>query len=79
MGLIARVLEEHGIATVILNMLHDVVDTVRPPRTIMTNFEYGAPFGNPGDKDIQVKVLKRCLKQLEEEEEPGVAVKLPYK
>jgi len=58
LGLIARVIEAQGIATVTLNMFPEVADYVKVPRTVITEF----PFGSPDNRDMHLNVLKECLK-----------------
>lgn len=78
-GLIARILEEQGIPTVTLNMFPEVADYVIPPRTLQTKFVFGAPIGDPGNRELHRKVLESCLTLLEKAETPGQVEELPYK
>ncbi|ERJ10997.1 hypothetical protein [Haloplasma contractile] len=60
-------------------MFKEVAEYVRAPRTILTKFPFGAPFGNPDNKALQMAVLKECLTSLENEHKPGEIRILEYK
>lgn len=77
-GLIARELESNGISTVTLNLYLEIAKLVVPPRTVSVNFPFGAPFGDPNNKKLQLKVIRESLKMLEETKEKGRIKKLSY-
>ncbi|WP_143555691.1 hypothetical protein [Selenihalanaerobacter shriftii] len=77
--MLARKLEENDIITVTLNMFLEVANLVQAPRTINTNFVFGAPFGDPGNTGLQLKVIKESLMSIKEIDEPGTIIELPYK
>jgi D-proline reductase (dithiol) PrdB len=70
--LVARVLEEQGIATVTLAAMRDVVEAVKPPRAVLLKFPFGSPLGRPGDADKQSEVIKTALSLLETADAGGV-------
>jgi hypothetical protein len=74
----ARVLEELGIPTVTISMFTEVVDTVIPPRTILTQFPFGAPFGFPRNKKMQLFILREAVGLLENAKDPGTVFEVPY-
>ena len=78
MGLIARELEKNGITTVTLNMFLELAKRVIPPRTINIKFPFGAPFGDPNNKKLQLKVIQKALEMLENSNKPGEINELPY-
>ena len=78
-GLVARVLEEHGIATVTLTLMKDVAQSVKPPRSIFLRFPFGSPMGKPGDTTNQIKVLKTALEALEKIETPASIIETEIK
>ncbi len=78
MGLIARELEKNGIATVTLNMFLELAEKVLPPRTVNVNFPFGAPFGDPDNKVLQLKVMRAALDMLDICDVPGKIKELPY-
>ncbi len=77
MGLIARILEEAGIATICLNMRREVTENVKPPRTLSVKFPLGAPLGPAGDSAMQRGVIAEALEVLASAAEPGAIVDSP--
>ena len=77
MGLIARVLEEAGIATVCLVMRREVAENVKPPRALFVKFPFGAPLGPAGDVETQRGVILEALSALTSATEPGTIVDSP--
>jgi len=73
-GLIARVLEEAGIATVCIVMRREVAQNVKPPRALFVKFPFGAPLGPAGDAETQRGVVLEALKMLTSAAEPGTIV-----
>lgn len=79
-GLVARVLEEHGIATVTLSAMRDVAEAVLAPRAVFLPFPFGSPMGRPKDTAKQTAVLRAVLAALEEIQVPGTIIeaRIPY-
>jgi len=77
-GLVCRVVEESGIATVCLSTGRDLTVQVRPPRALFVNFPMGNAFGRPFDVAMQTAILRRCLAHAENCEIPGELIDLPY-
>ena len=78
MGLVARVIEAAGIATVLISTGRDLTAQVRPPRSVFVNFPMGNPFGRAGDRAMQRRILVDALGLVETAERGGVLVDLPY-
>jgi D-proline reductase (dithiol) PrdB len=76
-GLIARVLEEAGIATVCIIMRREVAQNVKPSRSLFVKFPFGAPLGPAGDADTQRGVILEALSVLTTVTEPGAIVDSP--
>lgn len=76
-GLVARVVEETGIATVTVSTGRDITASVRPPRSVFVNFPMGNAFGKPFDADGQRSILRDALAMLERNG-AGVLADLPY-
>lgn len=74
MGLIARILEESGLATVCVNMRREVAQNVKPPRTLFVKFPLGAPLGPAGDAATHRAVIVQALDVLAQASEPGTIV-----
>jgi hypothetical protein len=77
-GLVCRVVEEAGIATVCVSTGRDLTEQVRPPRSLFVNFPMGNAFGAPFDVTMQMAILRAALELAETATEPGVLVDLPY-
>lgn len=77
MGLIARILEEAGIATVCIVMRREVAQNVKPPRTLFVRFPFGAPLGPAGDFETQRGVVLEALALLTNASEPGQIMDSP--
>jgi len=65
-GLIAAALESRGIATVAIQLLREVAERVRPPRSLWVPFPHGFPLGKPGDATLQRDVIEAALRLLED-------------
>ena len=61
MGLIARALEEEGIATTLTSWNAGRTRVLKPPRATFTKFNRGSTMGAPGDVAQQKRVLKATL------------------
>ena len=74
MGLIARALEEVGIATVHVVMRREVAENVKPPRALFVKFPFGAPLGPADDMGTQRRVILEALTMLISATEPGTII-----
>jgi D-proline reductase (dithiol) PrdB len=77
-GLVARVVEEAGIPTVLISTGRDLSAQVKAPRTVFVNFPMGNPFGRPFDTAQQRMILLDTLRALESVEVGGELIDLPY-
>jgi D-proline reductase (dithiol) PrdB len=75
---VARVIEETGIATVLVSTGRDLSAQVKPPRTVFVNFPMGNPFGRPFDRARQRAVLRDALHALDSVQRGGALVDLLY-
>ena len=64
MSLIARHLEEAGIATVIVGSAQDIVETAGVPRFVFVDYPLGNPMGRPGEKTEQRYTVEAALELL---------------
>jgi len=60
-SLVARHLEEAGIATVIIGSAQDIVETVGVPRFVFVDFPLGNPLGRPDNPAEQLNTLSAAL------------------
>jgi hypothetical protein len=69
-GLVARELERHGVATVSLVLLHAAVRDEPPPRALWVPFFHGYALGPPGDPAPQREILAAALDLLADDAVP---------
>ena len=66
MGLVQRVIEESGIATVSISQALAVSRRLRPPRALFLRWPFGHALGQPGNVPQQRRVLWEMLRDLRE-------------
>ncbi len=66
MSALAHFFEDEGLATVIVALVREHIETMRPPRALWVPFELGRPFGAPQDVALQTRVLRAALALLEQ-------------
>ncbi len=76
MPVLARLVEEAGIPTVVVTMMPDIAAQYRLSRIVGVQFPYGHPFGMPGDRAMQRRVAQTAVDLLEGADEPGARVDL---
>ena len=59
--MLARLIEAAGIPTVTVTMMPDLAAAVLAPRIVGVEFPFGHPFGMPGDRSMQRRVLETAL------------------
>jgi hypothetical protein len=64
--LMAAELERRGIATVVLQLLREVAERLRPPRALYVPFPHGYPLDAPDEPGRQLEVLDAALRMLED-------------
>ena len=70
MSLVARALEQAGIATVIIGSAKDIVEYCGVPRFLFVDFPLGNPCGRPEDRDSQQAIMDSALGLLESATSP---------
>lgn len=78
-GLISRVIESYGVPTINLSINIDFTKKVCPPRSVHIDFPYGAVFGEPGNVDQQMAVIKELFLHLQKAKESGEVSYPPFK
>ena len=76
-SLAARMLEESGIATVVMGCARDIVEHVGVPRLLFSDFPLGNAAGRPRDPQSQATTLDLALGVLESATEPRTTVQSP--
>ncbi|MGI9326719.1 MAG: hypothetical protein ACR2PZ_15985 [Pseudomonadales bacterium] len=77
MGLVCRLLEERGIATVYVATGRDLTELVKPPRALFVNHPMGNNFGRAGDVRTQTEILRAALAMLDSTERGGELIDYP--
>jgi len=77
-SLVARHLEAHDIATVILGSARDIVEHCGVPRFVFTDFPLGNPCGKPYDAAMQRAIVGLGLDLLERAFAPRTIVQAPF-
>jgi D-proline reductase (dithiol) PrdB len=75
-GLIQRVVEAAGIATISISLSKDITRKLKPPRAIYPGFPMGHPLGFPGQTIRQLQLIRLLLKYVQEIDSPGTFVEL---
>lgn len=78
MGLIQRIIEEAGIATISISLCRDITQRIGAPRVAHYRFPFGFTLGETNEEAVQLRILKDLLRSVNEIEEPGVILELPY-
>jgi hypothetical protein len=76
-GLVCRLLEERGIATVYVATGRDLTDLVKPPRALFVNHPMGNNFGRAGDVATQTNILQAALTMIDSVERGGELIDYP--
>jgi hypothetical protein len=58
-------LEDEGLTTVIVALVREHVESIRPPRSLWVPFELGRPFGAPNEPELQLRILRAALALLD--------------
>lgn len=64
--LVAAEMERQGISTVVIQLLRNVAEKVRPPRALFVPFKHGYPLDAPGEPHRQLAVIEAALQLLED-------------
>lgn len=79
LSLAARLLEEAGIATVVMGCAKDIVEHVGVPRFLFSDFPLGNAAGRPKDMESQASTLELALRVLEAAPSPRTTVQSPQR
>jgi len=71
-SLIAAALEREGISTVVIQLLREPAEQVRPPRALWVPFPHGYPLDTPGNPARQHAVIEAALRLIEEGMTPPI-------
>jgi hypothetical protein len=76
-SLVARMLEEGGVSTVVMGCAKDIVEHVGVPRLMFSDFPLGNAAGRPRDPESQAFTLDLALRVLEAAPAPRTTVQSP--
>ena len=76
-SLAARMLEQEGIATIVMGCAKDIVEYVGVPRFLFSDFPLGNAAGRPRDLESQAFTLELALRVLETAPAPRTTVQSP--
>lgn len=79
LSLVARHLEQAGIATVVMGCAKDIVEHVGVPRLMFSDFPLGNGAGKPHDPASQAATLELALRVLESAPGPRTTVQSPQR
>jgi len=79
MSLVARLLEQDGIASVVMGCAKDIVERVGVPRLLFSDFPLGNAAGRPRDAASQAFTLELALRTLETAPGPRTTVQSPLR
>lgn len=79
LSLVARLLEAHGIATVVMGCAKDIVERVGVPRLLFSDFPLGNAAGRPHDAASQAATLELALQLLESAAAARTTVQSPLR
>jgi hypothetical protein len=77
-GLIARAIEEAGIATLSMSSARDITRAVNPPRSSLLDYPLGHTSGRPGQPEHNVEILRQALAGFASLTEPGSMIHQPF-
>jgi D-proline reductase (dithiol) PrdB len=77
-SLVARLLEEHGISTVIVGSAIDIVEHCGVPRFVFTDFPLGNPCGKPYDEVTQHAIIDQALELLVNATSAQTTIQMPF-
>jgi len=77
-GLIQRNIELEGISSISITLSEEITKKIRPPRALYPGFPLGHPIAFPGQKPLQLEVLRFLLNCLEELDSPGSIIKYDF-
>ena len=77
MSLVARTLEENGIATVVIGSARDIVEECGVARFLFSDFPLGNPCGKPYDSVMQREIAGYACDLLETARLPRTTVQTP--
>ncbi|RDI74003.1 hypothetical protein Gocc_2100 [Gaiella occulta] len=79
MGLLQRVFDRHGLATVSLSQVREITELVRPSLACLVEHPFGLTLGAVGDEATHRGVLRACLAEATRPHPAGTIVDLGFR
>lgn len=77
-GLLQRIFDDHGLATVSITQVPEITALVKPSLAAFVAHPSGLTLGAVADKTTQRDVLRRCLAEPTQEHPAGTIVDLQF-
>ena len=71
--MLAQEFEKAGLSTVMVTMMPFWTEKLGTPRTLGVEVPFGHAFGMPGDREMQMSIIRAALSLLEDARVPGAA------
>lgn len=79
MGLLQRVFDQHGLATVSITQVREITELVKPSLACLVEHPFGLTLGAVGDEVTHLAVLRACLAEAERPHPAGTIVDLGFR
>lgn len=79
MGLLQRIFDEHGLATVSLTQIREISELVKPSLACLVEHPFGLTLGAVGDEATHRAVLRACLAEAARPHPAGTIVDLGFR
>ena len=71
--MLAQTFEQAGFSTVMVTMMPFWAEKMGTPRTLGVEVPFGHPLGMPGDREMQMMIIRAALSLLQDASGPGAA------
>ena len=78
-GLLQRVFDDHGLATVSISQVREITALVKPSLACFVAHPFGLTLGAVGDKATQRRVVEGCLREVERDHPAATIVDLGFR
>lgn len=78
MGLLQRVFDQHGLATVSISQVREISELVKPSLACLVEHPFGLTLGAVGDDATHRAVLRACLAEATKPHPAGTIVDLGF-
>ena len=79
MGLLQRVFDQHGLATVSITQVREITELVKPSLACLVEHPFGLTLGAVGDEATHRAVLRACLAEAARPHPAGTIVDLGFR